>query len=79
MTEKQGKYGDLIKEARKPASKKTNEPENQKTSEPDEMVNLCAKVPKAYRQHWAAESKRSGKSMTQVIVDALTAEFGLPD
>jgi hypothetical protein len=71
MTEKQSKYGGLIRKAR--------EPENQQAIEPEEMVNLCAKVPKSHRQHWAAESKRKGKSMTQVIIDALTAEFGLPD
>jgi hypothetical protein len=79
MTEKQGKYGALIRQAREPENHQAVKPENQKTSEIEEMVNLCAKVPKAYRQHWAAESKRSGKSMTQVIIDALTAEFGLPD
>jgi hypothetical protein len=43
MTEKQSKYGALIRQAVKPA--------NRKTREPKEMVNLCAKVPKSYRQH----------------------------
>ena len=70
------KYGDLIKKAR--------EQENQKTgSEPGRLpspeVNLCVKVPKSLRQHWAAEAKRQGTTMTEVIIKALKAKFGEPD
>ena len=79
MSEKQGKYGDLIKEARKPENQQAVKTENHLTREPEEMVNLCAKVPKTHRQHWAAESKRKGISMTEVIIRALKDEFGLPD
>jgi hypothetical protein len=60
-----GKYGDLIKKAREPENQDTSIPENQIT-EPD--VNLCVKVPKSLRQHWAAEAKRQGTTMTAVIV-----------
>ena len=41
-------------------------------------VNLCCKVPESWRRHWAAESKRGGLTMTDVIVEAFTAKFGLP-
>ena len=67
------RYGDIIKKARKE--------ENQKgDSEPvEESVNLCVKVPRSLRQHWAAEAKRSGTSMTEVIVEALSSRFGTPE
>jgi hypothetical protein len=71
-----GKYGDLIKKAREPENQDTGIPENQIT-EPD--VNLCVKVPKSLRQHWAAEAKRQGTTMTAVIVEALSDRFGKPE
>ncbi len=89
-----GKYGDLIKKAREPEDQITNNPNNQQTSKPDNQitrteieqaeikdkeVNLCVKVPKSLRQHWAAEAKRQGTTMTSVIVEALTAKFGEPN
>jgi len=78
-----GRYGDLIKKAREPEnqntglkeSQNTNLPENQNESE----VNLCVKVPKSLRQHWAAEAKRQGTTMTAVIMAALSDRFGKPD
>lgn len=88
MAEKGSKYGDLIKQARQQDNQKTREPvdqqsgkpDDQMTSKPDEkMVNLCVKVPESLRRHWAAESKRSGVTMTDVIVEALSQKFGLPD
>ena len=69
---KTGKYGDLISKA-----KKTSEPANQTTSEPE--VNLCVRVPKSYRQHWAGSAKMNGTTMTAVIIEALTEAFGLPE
>jgi hypothetical protein len=73
MADQGGKYGDLIKRARQ-------QEENQQTSKPDErMVNLCAKVPESWRRHWAAEAKRKGITMTEVMIEALTQQFGLPD
>jgi hypothetical protein len=70
-----GRYGDLIKEARKQETKKTREKEA-KTSEPD--VNLSIKVPLSLRRHWSAEAKRQGVTLTSVIIAALREEFGEP-
>jgi hypothetical protein len=83
-----GKYGDLIKQARKQENHQASKPDDQITrhpeavaeaTEPEEEVNLCVKVPKSLRRHWAAESKRTGITMTSVIVEALTAQFGKPE
>lgn len=71
-----GKYGDFIQKARENDTESVK-PDDQITSEPE--VNLCVKVPKSQRQHWAAEAKRSGTTMTSVIIEALTQKFGLPD
>jgi hypothetical protein len=86
------KYGDLIKQARKPDDQMTSEPDNQNESKPDdqmtrkpeatgveEMVNLCVRVPKRLRSHWAAEAKRHDVTMTDVMVEALKARFGMPE
>lgn len=71
------KYGQLIKEARKQENKKTSKPEIQpKVS--DEEVNLSIKVLKSRRQHWAAEAKRQGVTLTAAITEALSAKFGEP-
>ncbi|NJK51673.1 MAG: hypothetical protein HC936_00880 [Leptolyngbyaceae cyanobacterium SU_3_3] len=91
--EGKSKYGALIQKAReqenqesvKPDDQITSEPESQKTSEPEvapvkeREVNLCVKVPESLRRHWAAESKRQGITMTEVIVQALEARFGRPE
>jgi predicted HicB family RNase H-like nuclease len=80
-----GKYGDLIKQARLPETQKTDQatPTDQanETTEPatEPEVNLCVKVPISLRRHWASESKRSGVSMTSVIISALKARFGEPE
>jgi hypothetical protein len=70
------KYKDLISEARKPESQKTREPEIIRLSDPE--VNLCIKVPASRRRHWAAEAKRHGITMTEVIIEALSEKFGEP-
>jgi hypothetical protein len=66
-----------------PESRNTGLPENQNTNLPENQnepeVNLCVKVPKSLRQHWAAESKRQGTTMTAVIMAALSDRFGKPD
>lgn len=84
-----GKYDGVIQAARGKSSKEENQisgspetqitikPESQESGKPVE-VNLCVKVPKPLRQHWAAEAKRRGTTMTEVIVRALKAEFGEP-
>ncbi|CCI29818.1 conserved hypothetical protein [Microcystis aeruginosa PCC 9809] len=66
-----------------PESQNTNLPKNQNTNLPENQnepeVNLCVKVPKSLRQHWAAEAKRQGTTMTAVIMAALSDRFGKPD
>jgi hypothetical protein len=85
MEMSEGKFGDIIKQARKPENQKeempadqtSGKPENQEASEKE--VNLCVKVPISLRRHWSAEAKRQGITMTSIIVEALTEKFGLPD
>ena len=64
-------------------SQKEIKPDSQITSSTDPTVerevNLCCKVPESWRRHWAAESKRNGITMTEVITEAFTAKFGLPE
>ncbi len=88
MAEQSGKYGNLIRQARQEENQVVVKPDDQKTIKPDDqifnqpeekMVNLCVKVPESLRRHWAAESKRSGITMTDVIVEALSQKFGKPD
>ena len=86
-----GRYGDSIKKAREPENQNANLletqntglPESQNTGLPENQnepeVNLCVKVPKSLRQHWAAEAKRQGTTMTAVIMAALSDRFGKPD
>jgi hypothetical protein len=71
------KYGQLISAARKQENKKARKPETTQTP-PEEDVNLSIKVPKARRQHWAAEAKRQGTTLTAAITEALSAKFGEP-
>jgi len=81
-----GKYGDIIKQARKPENQKTSPtaPTNQTGETTEDVtatepeVNLCVKVPVSLRRHWSAEAKRQGTTMTSVIVEALKAKFGEP-
>jgi hypothetical protein len=76
-----GKFGDIIQKARQEDNQTEDQisgkPESQQASDPE--VNLCVKVPKSLRRHWAAEAKRSGTTMTSVIMEALTQKFGLPE
>lgn len=89
------KYGELIKQARKPDNQQGEQEDNHRTIEPENQtttserikeipeleaeVNLCVKVPISLRRHWSAEAKRQGLTMTAVIVEALEAKFGKPD
>lgn len=73
------KYGQLIKEARKQENQKASKPEKVWRSETDQEVNLSIKVPKSRRQHWAAEAKRQGTTLTAAITEALSRKFGEPD
>ena len=81
MPEKQGMFGDIIKQARNPETQFSSSTENQETIKPDNQekeVNLSVKVPLSLRRHWAAEAKRQGITMTEVIIEALTKKFGEP-
>lgn len=71
------KYGQLIKEARKQESQKTRKPATEQGIT-EEDVNLSIKVQKSRRQHWAAEAKRQGTTLTAAITEALSAKFGEP-
>lgn len=73
------KYGALIKEARKQDSKKAKRQEAGQGTDAKEDVNLSIKVAKSRRQHWAAEAKRQGTSLTAVITEALSTRFGEPE
>lgn len=73
------KYGALIKEARKHDTKKGKSQESGQPTDSDEEVNLSIKVAKVRRQHWAAEAKRQGTSLTAVIIEALSTKFGEPE
>ncbi len=73
------KYGALIKEARKQESKKVKNPGPGQGNDSGEEVNLSIKVAKSRRQHWVAEAKRQGTSLTAVITEALSAKFGEPE
>jgi len=78
-----GKFGNLIEQARKQGNQKQEEnqksdkPDNQTVADPD--VNLCTKVPLSLRRHWSAEAKRRGVTLTAVITTALTEAFGTPE
>lgn len=85
---------DANQETSKEESQRTLKPENQiKEESPDlafsveleaseqtmeAFVNLSIRVPKRMRQHWAAEAKRSGTTLTKVVTDALNQRFGEP-
>lgn len=54
-------------------------PDDQMNQLPEREVNLCVKVPHSLRRHWAAEAKRNGITMTEVMTEALIQKFGKPD
>lgn len=81
---KQSKPDDQI--ADEPVSQLSGQPDNQITSQPEpdsqvkeKQVNLCVKVPESLRKHWAIQAKIQDITMTDVMVEALTQKFGLPD
>jgi hypothetical protein len=73
------KYGQLINAARKPDNQKNRNPETERGTDSDLGVNLSIKVPKSRRQHWAAEAKRQGTTLTAAITTALSERFGEPE
>ena len=72
-------------ESGKPENQKTRKPKKQIPQKPkpsdfsEDFVNLGVKVPLSWRRHWAAESKKTGVTMTEIIVEALTERFGRPE
>ena len=83
-------YGDIINQGRREekqpksqlvvntASGKTVNNEIGKTRD-DEPVNITIKVPRKSRQFWTSKAKLEGVTMTEVLVEALTERFGLPE
>ncbi len=74
-------YKDVIQKARQTENKKNGLPENQigaVSVEKDEEVNLSIKVSRRRRQHWAAEAKRQGTTLTAIVSEALSSRFGEP-
>ncbi len=69
----------VISQENKPDNQISVEPDNQINQLPEREVNLCVKVPESLRRHWAAEAKRHGITMTEVITQALIQQFGKPD
>lgn len=72
----------------KPENSKTRNTESKKTrmlekkvapKREEREVNLSIKVPESRRRHWAAEAKRRGTSLTAVIVESLSKQFGEPE
>ncbi|MEL6776517.1 MAG: hypothetical protein AAFO06_04610 [Cyanobacteria bacterium J06597_16] len=73
MTEKTGKYSGLIGKAKEI---KQTEPAPPPVEE--KIVSLTIKVPLSHRNHWQAESKRSGSTITADITEFLKSKYGLP-
>ena len=73
----------------KPDNQTSSQSTNQLSGKPDEQAdrqpddekkgNLCVKVPASCRKHWAIQAKIQEVTMTEVMVEALTQTFGLPD
>ena len=91
--EEKARQDEAINGARSEVSTKAGIPEEEQSGIPDnnetalpetlgkkeeEFVNLSIRVPKSLRQHWAAEAKREGTSLTKVISDSLERRFGKP-
>ena len=90
-----GKYGDLIIEARqqeeqsldgKQPIKKDGNTERQiddispkEKTEAPDIVTLNIKIERKYRQHWIGQAKLQGLTIKEVIVSHLTDRFGLPE
>lgn len=69
----------ITNQENKPDNQISVKPDSQTNERPDREVNLCVKVPESLRRHWAAEAKRHGITMTEVMTLALIQRFGKPD
>ncbi len=45
----------------------------------ERQTNMGIKIGDSYRDYWVQAAMRSGKSMTQFILEALVKELGLPE
>jgi hypothetical protein len=72
------KYRTIVRQSGRAVSNKLSDPRANYESDTIADVNLSIKVPRQLRQHWAAEAKRHGTTLTAVIKDALTKRFGGP-
>ena len=45
----------------------------------NEPVNITIKVPRKHRQFWTSRAKLEGLTMTEVLVEALSQRFGIPE
>lgn len=68
----------------RPDNQTSGLPANQVENKPvdqihERRVNLCVKVPESWRKHWSIQAKIKDITMTEVMIEALTARFGLPD
>ena len=73
-----GKYGAIIKEARKPENQIARLPEPEQKAVAVRDVNLSIKVSETRRRHWVSEAKRQGVTITAAISEALSQRFGEP-
>jgi hypothetical protein len=73
------KYADLISKAKEGGTPAKQENQISGLPEKDEPVNLSIKVPTSHRRHWVSEAKRTGTTLTAVIVEALNEKFGTPN
>ncbi len=77
--DRQDKHLETTNRENKPDDQISVKPDNQINQLPEREVNLCVKVPESLRRHWAAEAKRHGITMTEVMTEALIKQFGKPD
>jgi len=73
------RYKEVIAKARKPESQKAGKLAKNIPPPVEAEVNLSIKVPLRLRQHWAAEAKRRGTTLTAAISEALRDRFGEPE
>lgn len=77
-TSKPDDQQESVSQEPKAESQTSVKPDDQKAKPTEREVNLCVKVPESLRRHWAAEAKRQGITMTEVMTEALTLRFGKP-
>lgn len=59
-------------------SSKSVNTEVSKSVEKKDIVSLTVKVDRQLRQHWQIEAKKRGTTVSQIVVEALIGELGVP-